>query len=35
MNIQLFINDKEDLDNGYIYKFRTRYKSDSKTSRKA
>ena len=29
---QLFINDKEPLDNGYIYNFRTRYESDSRTS---
>ena len=28
---QLFINDKETLDNGYMYKFRTRYESDSRT----
>ena len=29
---QLFINDKEPLDNGYTYKFRTRYESDSRTT---
>ena len=29
---QLFINDKEPLDNGYMYKFRTRYESDSRTT---
>ena len=28
---KLFINDKEPLDNGYMYKFRTRYESDSRT----
>ena len=27
---QLFINDKEPLNKGYIYKFRTRYESDSR-----
>ena len=31
---QLFINDKEPLDNGYIYKFTTRYERDSGTLRK-
>ena len=29
MDYQLFINDKELLVNGYAYKLRTRYKSDS------
>tara|TARA_A100001035_G_scaffold117688_2_gene92462 strand:+ start:1316 stop:1633 length:318 start_codon:yes stop_codon:yes gene_type:complete len=29
---KLFINDKESLNNGYIYKFRTRYESDSRTT---
>ena len=29
---QLFINDKEPLENGYKYKFRTRYESDSRTT---
>ena len=29
---QLYINDKERLDNGYMYKFRTRYESDSRTN---
>ena len=29
---QLFINDKEPLDNGYTYIFRTRYESDSRTT---
>ena len=28
---QLFINDKEPLENGFMYKFRTRYESDSIT----
>ena len=27
---KLFINDKESLNNGYIYKFRTRYESNSR-----
>ena len=27
---ELFINDKEPLENGYIYKFRTRYESNSR-----
>ena len=31
IDYQLFINDKETLDNGYMYKFRTRYESDSRT----
>ena len=31
VDYQLFINDKEPLSNGYIYKFRTRYESDSRT----
>ena len=31
IDYQLFINDKEPLDNGYMYKFRTRYESDSRT----
>ena len=31
VDYQLFINDKETLDNGNIYKFRTRYESDSRT----
>ncbi len=31
VDYQLFINDKEPLDNGYMYKFRTRYVSDSRT----
>ena len=31
VDYQLFINDKEPLGNGYIYKFRTRYESDSRT----
>tara|TARA_B100000424_G_C22683416_1_gene374153 strand:- start:289 stop:606 length:318 start_codon:yes stop_codon:yes gene_type:complete len=29
---QLFINDKKSLDNGYMYRFRTRYESDSRTT---
>ena len=29
---QLFIDDKEPLGNGYMYKFRTRYESDSRTT---
>ena len=32
IDYQLFINDKEPLHNGYIYKFRTRYESDSRTT---
>jgi len=32
IDYQLFINDKEPLDNGYMYKFRTRYESDSRTT---
>ena len=31
IDYQLFINDKELLKNGYMYKFRTRYQSDSRT----
>ena len=31
VNYQLFINDNEPLDNGYMYKFRTRYESESIT----
>ena len=31
VDYQLFVNDKEPLDNGYMYKFRTRYESDSRT----
>ena len=31
IDYQLFINDKEPLDNGYMYKFRTRYESDLRT----
>ena len=27
---ELFINNKEPLENGYIYKFRTRYESNSR-----
>ena len=30
IDYQLFINDKEPLDNGYMYKFRTRYESNSR-----
>ena len=29
---QLFIHDQETLDNGYMYKFRSRYESESRTS---
>ena len=32
IDYQLYINDKERLDNGYMYKFRTRYESDSRTT---
>ena len=30
IDYKLFINDKEPLDNGYMYKFRTRYERDSR-----
>ena len=29
---KLFINDKELLENGFIYKFRTRYESDKRST---
>ena len=29
---KLFMNDNESLENGYMYKFRTRYESDSRTT---
>ena len=31
IDYEFFINDKEPLENGYLYKFRTRYESDSRT----
>ena len=30
IDYELFINDKEPLENGYIYKFRTRFESNSR-----
>ena len=32
IDYELFIYDKKPLENGYIYKFRTRFKSDSRTT---
>ena len=32
IDYKLFINDKKPLDNGYMYKFRTRYESNSITN---
>ena len=32
IDYKLFINDREPLENGYKYKFRTRYESDSRTT---
>lgn len=32
IDYKLFINDKEPLDGGYRYKFRTRYESESRTT---
>ena len=32
VDYELFINDKETLENGYIHKFRTRFESNSRTT---
>ena len=32
INYHLYINDKVLLENGYMYKFKTRYESDSRTT---